>query len=255
MKREEKIRKSEDRRPKTGDRSRPPERQSRAGKSEVGTLIAIGREKGTAARNFSVLSFAPEKPGRIKENAKRERNIEYRITNDEYRSEEKGNTEYRLTNDEYRSEEKGNIEYRISDNKSGNSDHKNVSYSLFLIYYSLFISSAIDNSAQIAGNQHPAAGCFLNEIQQFNKPQFLMVSPFRGKSPKGKGVINQFSFNPLRQLADAALGAPCRQFRFAGDFLSINFLTMRELKQVLTKKVLAFLLPIYREVGGGSYCL
>jgi hypothetical protein len=62
----------------------------------------------------------------------------------------------------------------------------------------------------------------------------------------------QISFNPACQWGS---GAPCRQFGFAGYFLSINFLTMRELKEVLTKKVLAFLLQINREVGGGRNCL
>jgi hypothetical protein len=62
-------------------------------------------------------------------------------------------------------------------------------------------------------------------------------------------IINKSPSIPLRQLADSGSGAPCRQFGFAGYFLSINFLTMRELKEVLTKKVLAFLLPINREVG------
>lgn len=217
MKREEKIRKSE-------DRSRLPERQSRAGKTEVARLNdKVGQgswksEVGSAAMyNVSVVSFAADFGKLIKEIEKRT-GLQPR---------------------------QGNYEYRISNIESGICAHKNVSHSLFLHLCLKLMTGCIssfgqlkqtanDNSVQgtknkgkrtkshgqRAGRQSPATSrrLPLKEIQQFFiKLNSLWFPPSGVKTRRERESINHAPSAPCHL---ARVGGPFyRRLEFAGDII------------------------------------
>ena len=142
------------------------------------------------------LSFAPEKSGqavdfsqRIKEDTKREENIEYRISNIE----------------------------------SGSGANNMVSHSLFLIPYSLFIFSAKDNSEQRAGSTGQGARSRAIGCRGFRT---AIIQVRIGIRTTLKKEIQQFSINnsPSTHHQLAGLGEPLiRRFEFAGNVYQLNF--------------------------------